>query len=91
MAAGREGNDAMKKIASFGVRRILKIIGSVSALAGATCAAYGPAPAYGIQTCTNDSDCTSQYGSGWYCDKSNGNGYCSSSAPDGGAQNDAGQ
>ena len=74
----------MKKIANIGVRRFLSILGSVSALAGATCAAYGPAPAYGIQTCTNDTDCTSAHGSGWYCDKSNGNAYCAQVEPDAG-------
>ncbi|HEY3448199.1 MAG TPA: hypothetical protein VGK67_17720 [Myxococcales bacterium] len=79
-----------KAIAGFGVRRFLSIIGSMSALAGATCAAYGPAPAYGINTCTQDTECTSQ-GSGWYCDKSSGTGYCAHAEPDAGTTQDAGK
>ncbi|MGC4119365.1 MAG: hypothetical protein QM765_33325 [Myxococcales bacterium] len=72
------------KIPKIAVRRILTLVGSMSALIGTACAAYGPAPAYGIQTCTTDTDCQSTYGAGWYCDKSSGTGYCSSSQPDAG-------
>ncbi len=78
-----------KAIAGFGVRRFLTILGSMSALVGATCA-YGPAPAYGMPSCTTDDECRDM-GAGWYCEKSSGTGYCAQAEPDAGTSEDAGQ
>ncbi|HEY3448198.1 MAG TPA: hypothetical protein VGK67_17715 [Myxococcales bacterium] len=78
-----------KAIAKLGARGFLSILGSMAALAGAACAAYGPAPDYGMPTCTQDSECTNM-GADWYCDKTIDR--CAHSEPDAGTSGtDAGK
>ena len=62
-----------RRLASFGWRGMLALVGGVASLAGlgtSACApVYGPAPGDGGWTgCATNADCEVRYGSGWYCE-----------------------
>ncbi|MGC4119363.1 MAG: hypothetical protein QM765_33315 [Myxococcales bacterium] len=78
----------MKKLSNLGARGFLSVLGSMAAFAGAACPAlYGPAPEYGMPTCTQDVECKDM-GAAWYCDQSSGTGYCRHADADAGTASD---